>query len=87
MIPPVSEGWMIVMLLIAFFAGGFIGVMALALFVSSREECDRQACTYVRFYRYIEHLRKNSLNDGKIEFGNLAWMQDRAKGYKSKGAA
>ena len=49
-IPPVTGGWLIIMLLIALFSGAFIGLILMALLAESGrlEECE--SCRYVKFY-------------------------------------
>ena len=50
MIPSVTGGWLIIMLLIALFIGAFIGLILMGLLAGAKrlEECE--SCRYAKFY-------------------------------------
>jgi len=52
-IPQVTNEWLIIMLLIALFAGAFIGLILMALLAGEKrlEECE--SCRYVKFYSLV----------------------------------
>ena len=53
MIPQVTGEWLVIMLLIALFAGAFIGLILMALLAGEKrlEECE--SCRYVKFYSLV----------------------------------
>ena len=53
MIPQVTGEWLIIMLLIALFAGAFIGLILMGLLAGEKrlEECE--SCRYFKFYSLV----------------------------------
>ena len=72
-IPPVTGGWLIIMLLIALFAGAFIGAILMALLAESGrlEECE--SCRYVKFYSRV-------MMEGKCPDCRRLWTSNLATG-------
>ncbi len=58
MIPSVSEGWLIIILLITLFSGALIGLILRGLLAAEKrfEECE--SCRYVKFYSLVMTERK-----------------------------
>ena len=53
LIPSVTGGWLIIMLLIALFAGAFIGAILMALLAESGRLGECESCRYVKFYSRV----------------------------------
>lgn len=52
-IPQVTDGWLIIMLLIGLFSGAFIGLILMGLIAAEKrfEECE--SCRYFKFYSLV----------------------------------
>ena len=69
MIPQVTGGWLIIMLLIALFAGAFIGLILMGLLAEAKrlEECE--SCRYVKFYSLV-------MTEGKCPDCSKLWTSN-----------
>jgi len=79
MVPSVTGGWLIIMLLIALFSGAFIGLILMALLAESGrlEECE--SCRYVKFYSRV-------MMEGKCPDCSKLWASDSKRCAARKGA-
>ena len=70
-IPPVTGGWLIIMLLVALFAGAFIGLIIMGLLAGEKrlEECE--SCRYVKFYSRV-------MTEGKCPDCSRLWTSNLA---------
>ena len=79
MIPSVTGGWLIIMLLIALFSGAFIGLILMGLLAGAKrlEECE--SCRYVKFYSRV-------MMEGKCPDCSKLWASDSKRPAARKGA-
>ena len=79
MIPQVTGGWLIIMLLIALFTGAFIGLILMGLRAGAKrlEECE--SCRYVRFYSRV-------MAEGKCPDCSRLWTSNSKRPAARKGA-
>ena len=78
-IPQVTNEWLIIMLLIALFAGAFIGLILMGLLAGAKrlEECE--SCRYVKFYSRV-------MMEGKCPDCSSLWTSDSKRPAAKKGA-
>jgi len=71
MIPSVTGEWLIIMLLIALFAGAFIGLILMALLAESNRLGECESCRYVKFYSRV-------MTEGKCPDCSRLWTSNLA---------
>ena len=73
MIPSVTGEWLIIMLLIALFAGAFIGLILMALLAEAKMLDECESCRYVKFYSRV-------MTEGKCPDCRRLWTSNLATG-------
>ena len=78
MIPQVTGEWLVIMLLIALFAGAFIGLILMGLLAGEKrlEECE--SCRYFKFYSLV-------MTEGKCADCRTLWIAYSKRPAAKKG--
>ncbi len=71
LIPSFTGGWLIIMLLIALFAGASIGLVFMGLLAGAKRLAECESCRYVKFYSLV-------MAEGKCPDCSKLWTSDLA---------
>ena len=78
MIPQVTDGWLIIILLIGLFSGALIGLILMGLLAAEKrfEECE--SCRYFKFYSLV-------MTEGKCADCRKLWFSKSKRPAAKKG--
>ncbi len=79
-IPQVTDGWLVIMLLIGLFSGAFIGLILMGLLAAEKrfEECE--SCRYFKFYSRV-------MTEGKCPDCSNLWFSKSKRPAAGKGTS